>query len=123
MKKVADLAQLVAFILGLFSIVVLFLFVVNDAIPAIIDGRAKEFLPFIPLFFLVAYGYFMAWRRELSGSIMMLAGSSAIVLYFLTLPLYSEGALLFGTPFIASGFLMMFHWRIMYAKHKHHRRR
>lgn len=104
MKKLstAIILRWIARITGFISVAFFMSFMLGEGLHDIIRGEAKQLLPFLPFLLLAVSGYFVAWFREKTGSIMMITGGLFLMVYLFYFQDYTIGAI-YGLPFIIPG--------------------
>lgn len=104
MKKLSSamVFRWIARITGFISVAFFMSFMLGEGLHDIIRGEGKQLWPFLPFLLLAVGGYFVAWLREKTGGIMMIAGGLLLMLYLFYFKDYTIGAI-YGLPFIIPG--------------------
>ena len=106
MKSIKWIARIIGFAAS-----ALFLsFFVGEGMPDLLEGKANDLIPFLPLFLFTVAGYVMAWFNTFFGGWMLILGGMGMWAYHLAFNHAWRVALVFGLPFTIAGILFLIYW-------------
>ena len=85
------------------------IYLVNEGIPDVMHGKAKEFVPYLPFLIIAIVGCAVSFFKQKAGGIMMLIGGVAIevVLYIQQGSANFGMMMVYGLPYILPGILFL----------------
>ena len=93
---------------GLIACFFVLFFFAGKGIPEVIQGNVNEVVRFIPILILPIAGYIFTWYKELTGSIIIIAGGFILLAFFIINGDISTG-IAYGVPFLIAGALFLLH--------------
>ncbi|MEI7964591.1 MAG: hypothetical protein WCH29_05425 [Chitinophagaceae bacterium] len=95
-------------ILGLLFLIIFSAYIINEGIPDVIEGKANDWLWFLPFAMFSFFGYVAGWKWPFTGGWTMMIGGLLLIVFFLfkneflLALIFSSPSLLIGFTFIAA---------------------